>query len=90
MLDAIYGQVTSVIDGDTFDMHVERIGNHNEFQYNNNERIRIFGIDAAELGTVDGKRAHLSLINQIGNRSVKCDVRSRDTFGRLIADFNIL
>jgi len=85
MADTIYGKVTTVIDGDTFDMRIDRVDGNDEYEYNTYEQIRIFGLDAAELGCIKGQQAHSSLVSEIGNRMVRCDVRSRDVYRRLVA-----
>lgn len=57
MTDTIRGPVTTVIDGDTFDMKVTHTGKENKIKYNNEERIRIAEIDTLELNTAAGKRS---------------------------------
>jgi endonuclease YncB( thermonuclease family) len=70
----------SVIDGDTLEIH--------------GERIRLFGIDAPEGAQTCqrdgepwpcGRRAAFALAGRIGNRTVSCDPRDRDRYGRLVA-----
>jgi len=72
--------VASVIDGDTIDIH--------------GQRIRIWDIDApesAQLCYVDGKpwrcgqRASFALSDWIGRRTVACKERDRDRYGRFVA-----
>lgn len=86
MLDFIKGTVTSVIDGDTFDIHVERIGTNNKFPYKDDERIRIATIDAPELPSSSGYRAKRDLEKAILGKYVRCDIKSRDSYGRLISN----
>ena len=71
---------TSVIDGDTLDIH--------------GTRIRLFGIDAPESGqscVTDGKRwrcgqqASLALADKIGRRTVSCEQRDIDRYKRIVA-----
>jgi endonuclease YncB( thermonuclease family) len=72
--------VASVIDGDTIEIH--------------GERIRLDGIDAPEDGQTCldaagpnwrcGQRAALALQDLIGRRTVTCDERDLDRYGRIV------
>jgi endonuclease YncB( thermonuclease family) len=75
-----YAGRASVIDGDTIDVL--------------RTRIRLWGIDApesAQLCRRDGKPwrcgrdAALALADWLGTRTVRCEERSRDRYGRVIA-----
>lgn len=78
--DGLTGQV-SVIDGDTIEIH--------------GERIRILDIDAPESrqtctredGMVwrCGQKASLALSDWIGSRTVRCDTTRKDRYGRWLA-----
>jgi len=78
--ELIIGQA-SVIDGDTIEIH--------------GERIRLFGVDAPEsrqlCGRVDGtpyrcgQIAALALADRIGRAAVTCEPRGRDRWRRIIA-----
>ena len=71
----------SVIDGDTIEIH--------------GQRIRLHGIDAPESrqectrtdGTTwrCGQQAALALSDRIGRSVVRCDARGRDRYGRIIS-----
>ena len=74
MADWIEGPVTQIIDGDTFDMRVEWVGRGNSRNYNNNERIRVAGIDAPELGSRFGETAKQRLLRRIGGKHVQCTI----------------
>ena len=81
--DGITG-VASVIDGDTLDIH--------------SQRIRLHGIDAPESGQFcekDGKqyrcgqRAALALADKIGRATVRCEQRDIDRYKRIVAVCNL-
>ena len=84
MTDIIQGIVTEVTDGDTFEIRITRIGRDNRKRYSDTERIRIEKIDAPELPSPSGRRAREELERAIGGKYVRCYVRARDTYGRLI------
>ena len=90
MADIVEGPVTSVVDGDTFDMRVTHIGTKNKIKYNDVERIRIAGIDAPELDTVAGKHSKEALQKKFSGKTVRCTVQARDTYHRLVADVSII
>ena len=49
MADILWGDVTNVVDGDTFDVDVTHHAKANKISYNSQECIRIAGIDAPEI-----------------------------------------
>ena len=73
--------VASVIDGDTIEIH--------------GQRIRLFGIDAPESRQLCvrptgerwrcGQQASFALADQIGRATVSCQPRDRDRYGRIVA-----
>jgi len=72
--------VASVIDGDTLDIH--------------GQRIRLHGIDAPESGQFCekegkqyrcGQRAALALVDKIGRATVRCEQRDIDRYKRIVA-----
>ena len=78
--DRIIG-VTSVVDGDTIEIH--------------GQRIRLFGIDAPESSQLCvrptgerwrcGQQASLALADRIGRATVSCQHRDLDRYGRVVA-----
>ena len=90
MADTIRGPVIKIIDGDTFDMKVTHVGKENKEEYNDNERIRIAGIDAPELPSEEGKKAKKALEKKLDGKEVRCKVQTRDDYGRIVADVEIL
>ncbi len=89
LLDFIRGTVTNVIDGDTFEMNVKRVGKQNKFDYNDKERIRIADINTPELPSSSGKRAKWALEKAILGKYVRCDIQARDSYGRLVSNVSI-
>ncbi|MBI4258673.1 MAG: hypothetical protein HY619_06940 [Thaumarchaeota archaeon] len=90
MSDAIWGDVTQVVDGDTFDIKVTHIGRNNQNSYGDIEGIRIARIDASELPSRPGQRAGDQLERVLRGKFVRCDIGSRDTFGRLVCDVAVV
>lgn len=84
MADVVWGDVTSVLDGDTFVIYVTHVGKLNSFSYNDYETIRIAGTDAPELPSRGGVLAKQRLERKLRGRHVKCVIQSRDKFGRLV------
>jgi endonuclease YncB( thermonuclease family) len=80
---AVAGNITgvpTVIDGDTIDIH--------------GQRIRLHGIDAPESKQICisggekyrcGQRAALALSDRIGRGSVTCEAKDTDRYGRVVA-----
>jgi endonuclease YncB( thermonuclease family) len=89
MADVIWGDVTNVVDGDTFDVKVTHYQKSNRIEYNDAERIRIAGIDAPELSTAYGMTAKQRLARRIGGKHVRLTVKSRDTYRRLVCDVSL-
>ena len=90
MADIIEGPVIRVIDGDTFDMQVAHTRKSNEYGYNQYERIRIADIDAPELRTWQGKIAKVRLQNALQGTIVRCTVKTRDDYERIVASVEVL
>jgi len=89
MGDVIWGDVYNVVDGDTFDMEVTGRALSNEYDYNENERIRLAGLDAPELDTREGKRSKRFLAKAIDGRHVRVDVKARDHYRRVVGDVTV-
>jgi len=77
---AVVSGVASVIDGDTIEIH--------------GQRIRLHGIDAPEASQLCelggkpwrcGQASANALAEYIGRRTVRCESRDRDRYGRLVA-----
>ncbi len=83
-MDTIEGLVINVLDGDTFDLDVDRVGRSNGYEYNDVERVRLAGVNAPELAEPGGRAAHTRLRTAIQGRRVRVDVRARDRYGRIV------
>jgi endonuclease YncB( thermonuclease family) len=70
------GKVTSVIDGNTFEMLAED---------NESYKIMLFGIDSPELGQEFGEKAKKSLEKMILNRKVTVNIQGKDRWGNRLA-----
>jgi len=90
MTDTVRGPVINVVDGDTFDIKVTHTGNQNEYEYNNQERIRIAEIDEPELNTQAGQRSKEKLERKLIGKEVRCYIQSRDTYSRLVSKVKVL
>jgi endonuclease YncB( thermonuclease family) len=64
--------VTHVVDGDTFRLHSV------------DERIRVWGLDAAERDEPGGARATAALTALIAGQTLTCRQRDTDRYGRIV------
>lgn len=90
MTDTIRGPVINIVDGDTFDMRVTRVGKSNKYKYNDIERIRIADINEPELRFPAGKRSKEILERKLRGKEVRCYVQGRDKYGRIVANVKVL
>jgi|GEM_PF-269283 len=85
-LDEVYGVVTNVIDGDTFDLRIEKADSRIE---NSVERIALADVRSPDMKTIKGPAARDFTYAVLMDRRVYLDVddlnRGRDGEGRLIA-----
>ena len=70
--NVLNGKVTSVIDGNTFEM----IADDNELY-----KIMLFGIDCPELGQEFGEKAKKSLEKMILDKKVNVNIQGKDRWG---------
>lgn len=77
---SISGQVTYVIDGDTFQLSSQKLGKI---------RVRIAEIDAPELNQAYGKKAKSYLKGLIETETVICRIMEKDKYGRYIAKVEV-
>jgi len=78
MSDTAIGPIIRIIDGSSFQMQVTHIGNHNKYAYSNYEIVFI----APNPNLINPT----PLSNALIGRRVKCSVRYRDNYNRLICD----
>lgn len=78
MLDTVIGPITRVIDGGSFQIQVTHIGTHNKYAYGNYETVFIAIKPLLPTSTL--------LSPALVGRRVKCMVRHRDNYNRLVAD----
>lgn len=90
MTDVIVGPVTGILGGDTFRIAVTYYRESNVQEYNDNETIRIAGLDNSNLSADEALKAKQALEEKLNGRSVKCIVQERDEYGRIIARIQIL
>lgn len=84
--DEAYGIVTNVVDGDTFDVTIEKA--NPKIAYNV-ERVRLADVDSPEMATVEGPAAKDFTYSALLKKRVYLDIddlsaTGRDTYGRLV------
>lgn len=85
-LDEAYGTVTKVVDGDTFDVTIEKASPKVSYAV---ERIRLADIDSPEMDSDEGIAARDFTYAVLMNKRVYLDIddyssNGRDSYGRLI------
>ena len=70
--DGLVGQVTRVVDGDTFWLDTSGVS------------IRVWGLDAPERGTPGGAEATAALAQLIAGERLTCRERDIDRYGRIV------
>lgn len=73
--DTLRGRVIWVHDGDTVTLTAS-----NGVWF----KIRLWGIDAPELGQPGGEASMMTLIRIVGRKQVTVDIKDRDRYGRLV------
>jgi endonuclease YncB( thermonuclease family) len=84
--DEAHGIVTNVVDGDTFDVTIEKADPRITYSV---ERIRLSDVDSPEMNTAQGPAARDFTFAVLMNKRVYLDIddksgNGRDTYGRLI------
>jgi|WetSurMetagenome_2_1015567.scaffolds.fasta_scaffold13398_5 endonuclease YncB( thermonuclease family) len=85
-LDEAYGMVTNVVDGDTFDVTMEKASEKVAYQV---ERVRLADVDSPEMDSENGPVARDFTYAVLLNKRVFLDIddlseTGRDSYGRLI------
>jgi endonuclease YncB( thermonuclease family) len=85
--DEAYGIVTNVVDGDTFDVTIEKAGAKVAYRV---ERIRLADVDSPEIESENGPAAKDFTFALLMNKRVYLDIddlsaNGRDSYGRLIS-----
>jgi endonuclease YncB( thermonuclease family) len=85
--DEAYGIVTNVVDGDTFDVTIEKADPRIAYSV---ERVRLSDVDSPEMDTAKGPDARDFTFAVLMNKRVYLDIddksgNGRDTYGRLIS-----
>ncbi|MEI6104012.1 MAG: thermonuclease family protein [Methanothrix sp.] len=85
--DEAYGIVTNVVDGDTFDVTIEKAGAKVAYRV---ERIRLADVDSPEMESENGPAAKDFTFALLMNKRVYLDIddlsaNGRDSYGRLIS-----
>ena len=70
--DTFTGRVTRVVDGDTFWISSQ------------DERIRVWGLDAPEVDMPGGSQATATLTSMIAGQELTCRQRDIDRYGRIV------
>ncbi len=83
-MDWIEGNVTDVIDGDTFKLDVKWVGKSNQANYHSKETIRLANISKPEISTAAGRLAAVVARKKYCGKYLHCDIQARDVYGRLV------
>ncbi len=88
-MDTISAFVTQVVGGDTVKIQVTYQDPFNRHEYNLYEKVRIAGRDTPEGGTLASRLAKATLEKELLAKSIRLTVYSRDTDGRLVAEYSL-
>jgi hypothetical protein len=86
----IIGNVIRVLDGESFEMEVTRVGRRNRLIYNGEEKIHINTLKPAEIVSLTGTHPGPILERILAKKEVMCLVHSRSTGGQIEADVYII
>ena len=83
-MDIVRGTVVRVIDGDTFELKIEEVGEYNKYPYGDVEKCRLDDVDAPEMSSRKGPKAKRRLEQSILGETIWLNVRTRGFYERLI------
>ena len=90
MEDTIRGPVVTVFNEDTFAMDVIHVGTDNKREYEEEEIVYIYSIEAPHMRALMGQRSKRLLERKLMGREVRCWVRGRDSYHRVVAEVEVL
>ncbi len=90
MADTIRGIVTYIMDRRTFAIDVTHVGDANRDEYLRTETVRIVNTKSPQLNEQGMERTKLILQEKLLGKEVRCFVRSRDTYRRVVAEIEVL
>ena len=86
----IVGKVADIEDGDTFHVTVEHAGGADRGEWQDREKIRISTLKITRIASITGAFTRPQLEKLLKGKRVRCQVRSRDSGGRLVADVQVV
>ncbi len=81
----ISGLVTTIIDGNTFEISVQDFGGGSTDGIKRTKTIRIHGMDKPSASTLSGILAKLELEKMIAGRTVECEVVEQGESDHVVA-----
>ncbi len=87
--DHIGGIVTEVVDGNTFVLQILEEDFDNMYEYGETEVVQIYGHDAPNIHTREGRDAYEDLYEEIEGEDVVVEVLGRNEKGHLIGIYEI-
>lgn len=88
MADVIWGNVTNILDGNTFKINITHRDSGNKGEYVDSERIRIKEI-VPEIPNNPEDRSKNVLERNLVGKFIRCDVQQRDDNGYLVSKVSL-
>jgi len=86
----LVGKVAEVKDGDIFHVTVERAGEAGHGEWRDREEIKINSLKITRIASITGAFTRTQLERLLKGKRVRCQVRARDSAGRLLADVQVV